>query len=442
MPRRHLDNGWLGQYVSGAKRKVEQTNQRLKKATTGSSRGRYSLVDPSYLPEMIVTPNRNSYLTDELGNPAISMGALRDIGGNPTIKINRQLRNNQPIYGITNKQANNIADFNNWDTSKFINAMTLGGMNNLSPTQWIRRLYDIPNLAKGNMTINDYINRWTFGNEGVVSSKFVKNHPYVSLGTNLAVDVITGGLLANKDAIALSLRDKYGFVPRENTFTRGIGGEEGLIDLVGSGKVRGNPRGTEVSANSFGKLFRRNRNDFASIMKDTKLPGIQNRFFNRSLTKEDFDSIKREAVKYSKVDDKPTNRIRFALYGNPDRDPLSDYASYADYLDDLRHFRPTTVNRDGQPLAYFYNDGRNPLTSGHDYASSKYGVRINNVAQYEPFIHKAHLHYSLGKTPSLYDPNVEVFVNTKLGTFKIPKWYFKYNKSLVKKYKPYIGEPK
>ncbi len=30
-------------------------------------------------------------------------------------------------------------------------------------------------------------------------------------------------------------------------------------------------------------------------------------------------------------------------------------------------------------MAYFYNDGRNPITSGHTYANSNYGVKIDNV---------------------------------------------------------------
>ena len=323
----------------------------------------------------------------------------------------------------------------------FLDAITLGGLNNLSPTQWARRLYDLTPLVRGDMNGSDYINRWAFGNEGIVSADFANRHPYGALAINAGTDILTGGAMAGRKYIGNAIKDKVGFVERPNSFTRGIGGRPGLVDLVGSGKVRGNPRGTEVSAHNFGKLWRSNRDDFASIMRDTGLEDIQLRFFNRTLTKEDFDAIKQAALKYSKPETKPTKKLRFDFGDYVDKDPLYSYDTYDEYVKSLRTFRPTTVNDDGQPLAYFYNNGRNPFTKGHDYAKSKYGVRINNVDKYNPFMHNAHRHYSLGKTPSLYDPNVEVFVNTKLGTIKIPKWYLKYNKLLKKAYIPYEGEP-
>lgn len=83
----------------------------------------------------------------------------------------------------------------------------------------------------------------------------------------------------------------------------------------------------------------------------------------------------------------------------------------------------TTINPDnGEPIAYFYNDGRNPLTQGHGYASSKWGVRISNPQDYNMKIFNGHLHYSNSKTIPFDSPNVEVFRSTPFGTIRYPKW--------------------
>ena len=65
-------------------------------------------------------------------------------------------------------------------------------LRNLSPTQWARRIYDIGDLASGNMSRTQYIDRWINGNNGIVSDKFAQEHPYWSLGINGATDVVTG----------------------------------------------------------------------------------------------------------------------------------------------------------------------------------------------------------------------------------------------------------
>jgi hypothetical protein len=52
-----------------------------------------------------------------------------------------------------------------WDDEKFINAITLGGLNNLSPTQWARRGYD---LISGDLTVDSWLN----GNPGITSNEF------------------------------------------------------------------------------------------------------------------------------------------------------------------------------------------------------------------------------------------------------------------------------
>ena len=82
--------------------------------------------------------------------------------------------------------------FHSEDTIPFINTLTLGGLNNLSPTQWIRRAYDTKELLSGNMDWSNYTNSWINGNNGIVSDQFAEKHPYWSTGINLAGDVATG----------------------------------------------------------------------------------------------------------------------------------------------------------------------------------------------------------------------------------------------------------
>lgn len=219
--------------------------------------------------------------------------------------------------------------------------------------------------------------------------------------------------------------DKAGFfVQKPNSFTRGIGGEAGLNDLFESGLVRGNPAGSEMTAANFAKHFRRNRNNYRDIMDATKIEGIAQRHFNRTLTKEDFNAIKEAAKPYVQQFESMPEEIpgKFGLkFRDPNPDPLDGYVDYADYLNTIQKDRQTlkhvtSWSEDGQPLAYFYNDGRNPILAGHDYAASKYGVRINNASDYNPKIFLGHLHYSMPRTVSLYDPNVELF---KRGPFGI-----------------------
>lgn len=125
---------------------------------------------------------------------------------------------------------------------------------------------------------------------------------------------------------------------------------------------------------------------------------------------------------------KASGKIRFAIGDNDVYDPLGNYKNYDDYLAQIASDRKTlrnatTINPDnGEPIAYFYNDGRNPLTQGHGYASSKWGVRISNPQDYNMKIFNGHLHYSNSKTIPFDSPNVEVFRSTPFGTIRYPKW--------------------
>lgn len=64
----------------------------------------------------------------------------------------------------------------------YVNILTAGGLNNFSPTQWIRRAYD---ASTGNLTFDN----WIYGNNGIVSDSFAENHPFLSTGINFATDL-------------------------------------------------------------------------------------------------------------------------------------------------------------------------------------------------------------------------------------------------------------
>ena len=272
---------------------------------------------------------------------------------------------------------------------------------------------------------------------------------------------------AGKEAV-YNIADRYIFMPHQNSFTRGIGmTDAGLQDAVTTGVFRGNPRGTEQTAKVFDKMFLKNRNHFRDIVKDTEIPGIESRYQSRTLTKEDFDALKKSSEKYESLESGNTVgkiTLRQSI------DPLENYATYEDYIkavasdiakteqmpsriasgeivpntelsepmwfeDEsgrmllpqgkpfLERFGPNSdYLADGTPLSYWYADGRNPITQGHAYAKSNYGVRVNNPEDYQPFMHELHLHPSFFRSPKFSDPNVEIFGKGPLGlTVKLDK---------------------
>ena len=79
------------------------------------------------------------------------------------------------------------SSFDNSGFENFINAATLGGLNNLSPTQWMRRGYDAIN---GQLTFDNWIN----GNNGIVSNKYSKSNPVTSNILNALGDITLFGL--------------------------------------------------------------------------------------------------------------------------------------------------------------------------------------------------------------------------------------------------------
>lgn len=279
-----------------------------------------------------------------------------------------------------------------------------------------------------NKTVNRKpIRNGQVGNFRVINGKYFPNEkPLRQVYPEFDIISMGRGL-----PIKRSLKNTVGFVQKPNTFTRGIGNREGIKDLVESKVVRGNPVGTEMTAKAYTKATKSNRNSFNDIMNGTGREGISHRYYNRSLSKEDFDAIRES---YNKINasfktrhPKASGKIRFAI-GDDVYDPLGNYKNYDDYLAQIASDRKTlrnatTINPDnGEPIAYFYDDGRNPLTQGHGYASSKWGVRISNPQDYNMKIFDGHLHYSNSKTIPFDSPNVEVFRSTPFGTIRYPKW--------------------
>lgn len=254
------------------------------------------------------------------------------------------------------------------------------------------------------------------------------------------------------------------FIPAKNSYTRGIGrGTEGISDLVNTGVVRGNPRGTEVTAHQFAKLWRNNRLNFRDIMKDTGIPNIEQKFFSRTLNKKEFEAIKNAASKYNVGNYQSTQPVSLIRISS---DPLSEYNSYDDYIKAVQEeinkveamtgkiksgevkvntnlqpgekgfLRGTPIEErfgtnsdyvgDGHPLTYWYSDGRNPFRKGYDYAGSDWAVRVLNADTQTPFMHTYHLHPSFFYTPTLDSPNVQIFRRLPFGFgLRVPKKWVK-----------------
>lgn len=334
----------------------------------------------------------------------------------------------------------------------------------------------------GNVIIDQALKRIVFpavtflGNKALkgISNAFSKREQLSTQTINRGRQYVTQAVDKGKQLITQMI-DNIGnseyfpfFMRTSNSFTRGIGrGNYGIQDLVKSGIVRGNPRGTEVTAHYFAKLWRKNRNHFRDIMQDTKIPNIENKFFSRTLTEEEFNAIKQSSKKYLSSSNfnmmkvGQDNKIRFV---SPEMDPLVEYPTYKDYVkavdDQIKQvnnmqlkvsngqvkinstltrdpagvLRGRPINErfgansdyvaDGTPLSYWYSDGRNALTSGYDYAGSDWMVKVNNVSKYQPFMHEAHLHHSLMISPRLNDPNITVYRKVFPGiSLKVPKKY-------------------
>lgn len=234
----------------------------------------------------------------------------------------------------------------------------------------------------------------------------------------------TGTLLAMQTLPYLStagkfLKNKYGFVKQPDSFTRGIGNEMGLRDAVQSGVLRGNPRGTVLSAKDFRRSSKSNK--FSQIFSSRKYPDLAQHYNNQVLVKEEFDEIKKNVNKWLEKHPEERSTELASVFRKADNNPLREFNSYDEYIKamdakaaSLKY--ATTIGPDGQPLAYYYDTGINPLKDGYGYAKSDYGVQVRNASQYNPEIFDGHLHYSFPKAMPINDPNVSFYKNGPLGT--------------------------
>lgn len=69
-------------------------------------------------------------------------------------------------------------------TMETANAVTGGMFNQLQPTQFVRNVYNIVTQKPS------WAQEFVFGNNGIISDEYVKNHPYITTATNLIGDIL------------------------------------------------------------------------------------------------------------------------------------------------------------------------------------------------------------------------------------------------------------
>ena len=154
------------------------------------------------------------YIPSEKGGwDRITDDSMSDIFSTMEVKPNKVTTGSD----ITRKQQQPTSTYrsayNPDDVIKGFNILTLGGLNNLSPTQWVGRYKDFGKLAMSSkdnptMTWSGFVDNWINGNSGLVSQKFEKEHPYISTGINLLGDAIVLGGNPNKVAQTANLIKK------------------------------------------------------------------------------------------------------------------------------------------------------------------------------------------------------------------------------------------
>jgi hypothetical protein len=161
-------------------------------------RGRYWTDDESILPELIVTPQGNTYVKDEAGNPAKTVGAIRDINPNANIyeRVNRELKDNQYRTMPTNEEASAFADAWTEQTAPTVGYLIAAGLKPLdliTPSRYVG-LLDSDN-KNGFLHLFDEDNRGLFiGNDPTkpFSKQFHDEHPILASIGNMVGDVLLG----------------------------------------------------------------------------------------------------------------------------------------------------------------------------------------------------------------------------------------------------------
>ncbi len=338
------------------------------------------------------------------------------------------------------------SSFNSYDTPALLNAMTLGVLNRISPTQNIRLIKDVFNK---NYTLDDIMQSAIIGNNGVASNKFTQAHPYQSIMYNALLDGIVGGggsILKSIDSGTLNNAKLLS--PKNNTMMRLIGmGDSGYKDLLSSGIVRANPHPTSFGLNTeqLHKIQRTISSDlseddvraFASqnIKSQQQLDRLNNainkyRSSNKnSLLPERFEQLQ-------DIKNKDNNLIFLSQFGKDPKNIVSknwinysqQHAPNAKLVNDVEyHNLPTFVV---DPIEQ--NDLLKQDISKGGYVGD-YAVRINNANKYSANA-TSYGHFKEHPTTifpvEINNPDLDVYVR-KDGLLSGKKYMKKLDKSVV-----------
>lgn len=135
--------------------------------------------------------------TGERKQPTASDGEVDQIIdlryiANPVV-IHDRTTGETTVKNVQNEPVGYRSAYHPEDIVPFFNTLTLGGLNNLSPTQWLRRGYDTGKLLNGNMNWTDYSNSWIHGNNGIFTDQQAAAHPVWAAIGNGAADILTLG---------------------------------------------------------------------------------------------------------------------------------------------------------------------------------------------------------------------------------------------------------
>ena len=168
---------------------VPKTKPKVKQRSSHKP-SKYFIRDLYTTPEMVVTPKRTGYVTDQYGNPSVTVDALGDINPNAPVYT----RNKVPSKGLpdmrsfrtqpTNKEASRYADYHAAKTAPTIGDLIMGGvgkpMNLINLSHWVGAIRDW-DKNKG------WANVWE-DNSGVLTKQYAERHPWQALAANMLTD--------------------------------------------------------------------------------------------------------------------------------------------------------------------------------------------------------------------------------------------------------------
>lgn len=188
----------------------------------GDNKGRYWVDDATMLPELLVTPKGNTIVRDEAGNPALTVGAIRDINPNATIyeRVNRELKNNQYNTELPQWIVNMNADRYTNAISPGIGDLVAAGLKPLDatmPSRWVGLFGD--NNDKGLLHLFDENNQGLFigtDTSKPFSKQYAEAHPYLSTITNSIFDIYSINRLAKIKSLLKPIRSTDNILAEPN----------------------------------------------------------------------------------------------------------------------------------------------------------------------------------------------------------------------------------